>query len=78
MKQFDNLLKDMDLAYFGTGTHKISFEKMIELYKEDKVFILDVRAKEEIECVKLPFAYNIPTHEIPDRINEIPKDKTIA
>lgn len=78
MEKFDDLLKGFDLNYFGTGKHKISFEKMMELRKEDKVFILDVRTKEEIECVKIEIANNIPTNEIPDRINEIPKDKTIV
>lgn len=78
MKKFDDLLREFDLNYFGNGKHKITFEKMMELKKENKVFILDVRTKEENECVKFNFAKNIPTNEIPDRINEIPKDKIIA
>lgn len=78
MDNFDNLLRKFDLNYFGSGKHKITFEKMMELKKESKVFILDVRTKEETECVSFSFANNIPTNEIPDRINEIPKDKTIA
>jgi rhodanese-related sulfurtransferase len=77
MKKFDELLKQMDLKYFGTGTHKISFEKMMELLKENKGYLLDVRAKEECEYINFPFAYNIPIDEIPDRISEIPKGKTI-
>ncbi|MFA9423751.1 MAG: rhodanese-like domain-containing protein [Sedimentibacter sp.] len=78
MEKFDDLLKKLDLEYFGNGRHKISFEKMMELKKENKVFIIDVRTKEETECLKIEFANNIPTDEIPDRINEIPKDKTIV
>lgn len=78
MKKFDDLLKQMDLNYFGNGKHKISFDKILELKKTDKVFILDVRTKQENEYIKLPFVHNIPTDEIPDRIQEIPKDKTIA
>lgn len=78
MNKFDDLLRQMDLNYFGNAKHKISFEKMMELQKEDNVFILDVRTKQENEYVKLPFAHNIPTDEIPDRISEIPKNKTIA
>ena len=38
---------------------------------------LDVRTNEEAEYVKFPFALHIPLHEIPDRINEIPKNKHI-
>lgn len=78
MEKFDDLLRNFDLEFFGNGKHKITFEKMMELNKENKVFILDVRTKEENECVKIEFATNIPIDEIPDRINEIPKNKTVA
>ncbi|MDM8534605.1 rhodanese-like domain-containing protein [Clostridiaceae bacterium HSG29] len=77
MKKFDDLLRKFDLDYFGSGKHKVSFEKMMELEKENKAFIIDVRTSEETEYLKFEFAVNIPTNEIPDRINEIPKDKTI-
>jgi|LGOV01.1.fsa_nt_gb rhodanese-related sulfurtransferase len=78
MEKFDDLLREFDLDYFGNGKHKISFEKMMELKKENKVFILDVRTKEESDCIKVAIANNIPTNEIPDRMNEIPKDKTVV
>jgi rhodanese-related sulfurtransferase len=78
MEKFNDLLRKFDLDYFGNGKHKISFEKMMELKKENKIFILDVRTKEENECVKFEFAKSIPTNEIPDKINEIPKDKTVV
>ncbi len=50
---------------------------MIELLKLNKAFILDVRTKEETAILNFNFAYNIPTAEIPERLNEIPKNKTI-
>jgi len=50
---------------------------MMELKNKDKAFILDVRSKEENELINFNFADNIPTNEIPDRINEIPTNKTI-
>lgn len=78
MEKFNDLLRNFDLDYFGNGRHKITFEKMMELKKENKVMLVDVRTKEENECIKLKFAKNIPTEEIPDRINEIPIDKTIV
>lgn len=77
MEKIENLLREFDLDYFGNGKHKISFEKMMELKKDNKAFILDVRTKEENKCVKFEFAKHIPTNEIPDKINEIPKDKTV-
>ena len=78
MEQFDELLRNFDFEYFGTGSHKISFEKVVELMKEDEVFVLDVRTQEELKWVSLNFTTNIPTNEIPDRLNEINKNKTIA
>ncbi len=77
-KEFDELLRNYDLKYFGSGNHKISFDKTMELLKKEKVFILDVRTSEENEIVKFEFAHNIPTCEIPDRMNEIPVDQTIV
>jgi len=77
MKNFDNLLKNYDLGYFGTGEHKITFEEMINAKKLGTAFILDVRTNEESQLVSFNFATNIPISEIPDRIDEIPKNKTI-
>jgi rhodanese-related sulfurtransferase len=77
MEKFDDFLRGLDLNYFGSGKHKITFEKTMSLKKENKAFILDVRTREELEYVKFEFAKNIPTDEIPDRLFEIPKDKTI-
>ncbi len=78
MEKFDELLREFDIGFCGTGKHKISFEKTMELKKENKAIFLDVRTKEETECVELKFAKRIPMNEIPDRMEEIPKDKTIA
>ncbi|KYH34697.1 putative rhodanese-related sulfurtransferase [Clostridium tepidiprofundi DSM 19306] len=78
MQKFDELLRELDLNFFGSGKHKMTIEKAMELKKEDKVFILDVRSKQENDYLKFEFATNIPTSEIPDRVQEIPKDKTVA
>ena len=78
MKDLNLLIKDFDLDYFGNARHKISFEKMMELKKEDSIFILDIRTREENEFVKFGFATNIPMNEVAGRIDEIPRDKTIA
>lgn len=78
MKDFDDLLKNYDLGYFGKGKHKINFDEMIKAKKENSAFILDVRTEEENQLVSFNFATNIPISQIPDRINEIPKNKTIV
>ncbi|MCY1151206.1 MAG: rhodanese-like domain-containing protein [Sphaerochaetaceae bacterium] len=78
MKDFANLLRNYDLEYFGKGTHKVTFEEMIKAKKENSAFILDVRTEEENKLISFNFATNIAISQIPDRLNEIPKDKTIV
>lgn len=78
MDRFEQLLRNLDLDFFGKGRHKISPEKAMELKKENKAVFIDVRSKEELDYVSFGFATNIPTSEIPDRINEIPKDKMVV
>jgi rhodanese-related sulfurtransferase len=73
----DSLLKEMDLEFFGTGQHGVGPEGAVKLIGKDNVFFLDVRTKEEYELLRFPFAHHIPTNEVPDRLNEIPKDKLI-
>ena len=49
----------------------------------EKAVLLDVRAKEEVETVKLQLKHHLtvlemPFHELPSRISELPKDKFIG
>ncbi|MFN3406180.1 MAG: rhodanese-like domain-containing protein [Caldimicrobium sp.] len=43
----------------------------------DNYFIIDVREPDEVQAGTFKFAKNIPLGEIANRLNEIPKDKTI-
>ncbi len=78
----ETLLKQLTLDFFGTGKHKITPE---QLFQKENVFLLDVRSREEAESIALQFKHhpnitskNIPLHELPDRLNDIPKEKFIA
>jgi len=78
--EFEEVISKMDFQYFGNGEHKIELK---EFFSAKNTIFLDVRAKEEQETIKLPLSHHcevieIPINEIPDRINEIPKDKTIG
>ncbi len=80
MNEFEKIISEMDFQYFGNGEHKI---EVMEFLSAKNTIFLDVRAKEEQETVKLSLSHHckvieIPTNEIPKRINEIPKDKTIG
>ena len=75
----DEILREMDLNWLTEKGFKISAEKFLELWKEGKAILLDIRTKEEVEFLPLTkFGINIPMHELPDRLNEIPRDKTLA
>lgn len=80
MNELEKVISKMDFQFFGNGEHKMEAEKFLSA---DNTVFLDVRAKEEQETVKLPLSHyckvlEIPTNEIPNRINEIPTDKTIG
>jgi rhodanese-related sulfurtransferase len=78
----EQILKSLTLDFFGKGKHKISPEKFFEI---ENGFVLDVRSKEEAGSIMIKMEYhpnmeckNIPIDEIPDRISEIPKEKSVA
>ena len=78
----EQLLRDMTLEFFGSGKHKISPDNLLEI---KNVFLLDVRTKEEHESISIKLGAhsnieckNIPLNQLPDRIDEIPKERFIA
>ena len=77
----ENTLKKMNLEFCGNGKHKISAEQFLE--SKNTVF-LDVRDKAEVKTIGFNFeifgiqSINIPIDELPERIDELPKDKLIA
>ena len=80
MNDLEKTILKMDFEYFGTGKHKIDISVFFE---QDNDLLLDVRAEEEIQSIKFSLAHHcpvleIPMHEVPSRINEIPKDKMIG
>jgi len=80
MNDLEKVISEMDFQYFGTGQHKMEVDAFLAT---DNATLLDVRAREEVETIKLPLAHHvevleIPTNEIPARINEIPKDRLIG
>ena len=80
MNELEKVISEMDFQYFGTGQHKIEAQTFLTM---ENTILLDVRAIEERETVRLPLKHycnvlEIPTDEVPNRINEIPKDKTLG
>ena len=78
----EQVLRNFTLDFFCKGKHKVSADKFFEAKNG---FLLDVRSKEEAASISIKMGHhlnveckNIPINEIPDRINEIPQDKSIA
>jgi len=78
----EQVLKNLTLDFFGEGKHKISPEKF---FKIENGFLLDVRSREEAASISIKMevhpnieSKNIPVNEIPDKIDEIPKEKFVA
>jgi len=80
MNELERTIETMDFPYFATGQHKIDPESFLQ--QKDAV-LLDVRSKEEMETVQFHLKHHvelleIPAHNVPARIHEIPKDKIIG
>ena len=80
MNELETVISNMDFTFFGTGQHKMSVE---DFFKQERPLLLDIRAPEELETVRLPLTHQcevleIPTNEVPARLTEIPKDRLIG
>jgi len=65
---------------FTTTTHlptEVSVAQAAKL-RDQGAFILDVREKSEWDQFHIPGATLIPLGELPNRLNEVPKDKTVV
>jgi rhodanese-related sulfurtransferase len=80
MSNWDELLRSMTFDFFASGGHKIEMENL--LATKDAIF-LDVRSRQEWESLQIRLEHHIrvlwiPIDEIPNRHNEIPRDKTVG
>ena len=57
---------------------KVDVDSFIELYNDDKAILLDIRMPFETAVWGVKFATKIPYNELPDRLDELPKDKVIV
>jgi rhodanese-related sulfurtransferase len=57
---------------------RITLEEFIDLYNRGEVELLDVRSQYEAELWGLKFGLQIPPDQLPDRLDELPKNKLIV
>jgi len=61
----------------GEGMEEISVEELQEKLKDSNTWLLDVREPSEFEIGRIPGSTLIPLGELPDRMEEVPKDKQV-
>lgn len=55
-----------------------SRESLLEQARQGKIFVIDVRPRDEYEAAHLPYARSIPLEELEQRIAELPHDSEIV
>jgi len=75
-ESFDAYLKRFD--YTERTDMKIKSLEAVELYKIEEVEFLDIRFREEQAVWSFPWMKKIPLNELPDRLGELDKNKTIV
>ena len=73
---FDDYLKRFD--YKERKNMKIDIPEMLDLYKQGKVQIVDIRFPEASQAYSFSFIKNIPLNELPARLGELDSSKVIV
>ncbi len=77
--ELKDLVSRMDLAYLSSCGMKMGLDEFFKEWKNGNAILLDVRTKEETKLLSFKsFGIEIPMNELPSRLNEIPKDKTVV
>jgi rhodanese-related sulfurtransferase len=74
------IMKDYlsNFDYAERKAMKITSAELVELLQEDKALLIDIRFKEEFTAWHMGCAINIPLNELPERLDEIEKDKIVV
>ena len=73
---FADYLKSFD--YRERRDMKIDIPTLLDLFKKNRVQLIDIRFTEEVEAWQFGFAKNIPLNELPERLSEIDRSKLIV
>ena len=72
----DNMVRNTPLK--DVKPMKVDVESFIEMYNDGKAILLDIRMPFETAVWGVKFAIEIPYNALPDRLEELPKDKIIV
>jgi 3-mercaptopyruvate sulfurtransferase SseA len=65
-------------ASYPDGAPRITIEELENLQKSGQAFVVDVRNQASYDLGHIPGSKLIPSGEILNHINELPRDKTIV
>ncbi len=74
-QSFESYLKNFD--YKARTDMKIKTVEMLVMLEEGEAVLIDIRFPDEFEAWHMGFSKNIPLNELPNRLDELPKDKLI-
>lgn len=78
MNELDRTLKEMDLQFFAKDQHAVTLSMAANcLENSENSLFLDVRTEEEAAFVNFNNVLHIPLNQLPDRIAELPDNRTI-
>ncbi|NCD11132.1 MAG: rhodanese-like domain-containing protein [Epsilonproteobacteria bacterium] len=72
----DSYIRSLDMKVIAGDN--VDADDFIAMYNRGEAILLDVRYGFEHKVWGLPFTCNIPLNELPDRLDELPKDKIIV
>ncbi|MCX7914304.1 MAG: rhodanese-like domain-containing protein [Thermodesulfovibrionales bacterium] len=72
----DDYIRNLSMS--SIMAQRINVEQSIELLNRKEAVLLDVRYPYELDVWEFKPAKFIPLNELPDRLDEIPKDKIIV
>ena len=76
----DNALEQYikNFTYDSRIEMKINSKQLIDMLEDGKAVLVDIRFKEEQQAWGTSFGLKIPLNELPNRLDELPKDKVIV
>ena len=63
---------------YPDGARRVTIDELDAMIKNGEAFIVDVRNQASYDMGHIPGSHLIPVGEIANRVNELPRDKTIV
>ena len=75
-RDFDSYLRAFD--YDERVAMKIALDEVLDLYAKGEIQLIDIRFREEHAAWSVGIGQHIPLNELPDRLDELDRDKTVV